>query len=124
MKKLQLPVFLAVLALLVLTIPGAKGDTSTAVTNSGWYDHQIIQYKATTVSTSSPQEANLIAQGNIVYHIVDASNNTPAVQCASLLAMLPQDATSCNALNRNPTDSGSTNQYKDGARNHQQPHCK
>ncbi|TMH94249.1 hypothetical protein E6H37_07500 [Candidatus Bathyarchaeota archaeon] len=48
MKKLQLPVFLAVLALLVLAIPGAKGDTSTAVTNSGWYDHQIIQYEATT----------------------------------------------------------------------------
>ncbi len=79
MKKLQLPIFLAVLALLVLAVPGARGDTSTAVTNSGWYDHQIIQYKATAEVTSSPQAANLIAQGNIVYHIVDANGNTPAV---------------------------------------------
>ncbi len=124
MKKLQLPVFLAVLALLVLTIPGARGATSTAVTNSGWYDHQIIQYEATTVSTSSPQEANLIAQGNIVYHIVDANGNTPAVQCAPLLAALPQDATSCNVLNRIPTDSGATNQYNGGAWNLQVFHWK
>src|SRR5207245_11761568 len=117
MKKLKLSIFIAVLALLFLTIPGARGATSTAVTNSGWYDHQIIQYEATTVSTSSPQEANLIAQGNIVYHIVDANGNTPAVQCAPLLAALPQDATSCNVLNRIPTDPGATNQYNGGPSN-------
>ncbi|TMI44113.1 hypothetical protein E6H19_07940 [Candidatus Bathyarchaeota archaeon] len=117
MKKLQLPVFIAVLALLVLTIPGARGDTTLAVTNSGWYDHQIIQYKATAEVTSSPQAANLIAKGNIVYHIVDANGNTPAVQCVPLLAAFPQDATSCNVLNRIPTDSGTTNQYNGGAWN-------
>ena len=124
MKKLQLPIFLAVLTLLVLAVPGARGDTSTAVTNSGWYDHQIIQYKATAEVTSSPQAANLIAQGNIVYHIFDANGNTPAVQCAPLLAALPQDATSCNVLNRIPTDSGTTNQYNGGAWNLQVFHWK
>src|SRR3989442_12803833 len=119
MKKLHLPVFIAVLALLVLTIPGARGDTTLAVTNSGWYDHQIIQYKATAEVTSSPQAANLIAKGNIVYHIVDANGDTPAVQCAPLLAALPQDATSCNVLNRIPTDHGVTNQYNGGPWNPQ-----
>ncbi len=124
MKKLQLPIFLAVLALLVLAVPGARGDSSAAVTNSGWYDHQIIQYKATAEVTSSPQAANLIAKGNIVYHIVDANGNTPAVQCAPLLAALPQDATSCNVLNRIPTDHGVTNQYNGGAWNLQIFHWK
>src|SRR2546425_6826620 len=124
MKKLQLPIFLAVLALLVLAVPGARGDSSAAVTNSGWYDHQIIQYKATAEVTSSAQAANLIAKGNIVYHIVDTSGNTPAVQCAPLLAAFPQDATSCNVLNRIPTDSGSTNQYNGGAWNLQVFHWK
>jgi hypothetical protein len=124
MKKLQLPIFLAVLALFALTISGARGDTSTAVTNSGWYDHQIIEYKATAEVTSSPQAANLIAKGNIVYHIVDANGNTPAVQCAPLLAALPQDATSCNVLNRIPTDHGVTNQYNGGAWNLQIFHWK
>jgi len=124
MKKLQLPVLLAVLAILVLTIPGARGDTSTAVTNSGWYDHQIIQYKGTAEVTSSPQAAQLIALGNIVYHIVDANGNTPAVQCAPLLAAHPEDATSCNVLNRIPTDAGTTNQYNGGAWNLQVFHWK
>jgi len=124
MKKLQLPIFLAVLALLVLAVPGARGDSSAAVTNSGWYDHQIIQYKATAEVTSSPQAANLIAKGNIVYHIVDANGDTPAVQCAPLLAALPQDATSCNVLNRIPTDHGVTNQYNGGAWNLQIFHWK
>jgi len=124
MRKLQLPVLLAVLAILVLTIPGARGDTSTAVTNSGWYDHQIIEYKATAEVTSSPQAANLIAKGNIVFHIVDANGKPPAVQCAPLLAALPQDATGCNVLNRIPTDSGTTNQYTGGAWNLQVFHWK
>jgi len=124
MKKLQLSVFVAVLAILVLTIPGARGDTPLSVTNSGWYDHQIIQYQATAEVTSSPQAGNVIAQGNIVYHRVDANGNTPAVQCAPLLAALPQDATSCNVLNRIPTDSGATNQYNGGAWNLQVFHWK
>jgi len=124
MKKLQFSVFVAVLAILVLGISGARGDTSSAGTNSGWYDHQIIEYQATAEVTSSPQAAVLIAQGNIVYHIVDASGKTPTVQCAPLLAALPQDATSCNVLNRIPTDHGNTNQYNGGAWNLQIFHWK
>src|SRR5437879_13050608 len=111
MKKLQLPVFIAVLALLVLTIPGARGDTTLAVTNSGWYDHQIIQYKATAEVTSSPQATNQIAKGKIIYHIGDTNVNTHATQCVPLLAAVPQHAPCCNRLNRSPTDSETTNQY-------------
>ncbi len=117
MKKQQLPVFLAVLALLVLTIPGARGATPTAVTNSGFYDHMVIEYKATAEVTSSPQAAQLIAQGNIVFHIVNASGNIPLAQCARLLAAFPKDATICNVLNRIPTDHGTGDQYTGGAWN-------
>ncbi len=123
MNKLRLPVLIAVFAVLALSITGVRGD-ATAVTNSGWYDHQIIEYKATAEVTSSPQAANLIAHGNIVYHIVDANGNTPAVQCEALLAALPQDATSCNVLNRIPTDHGVGNQYNGGAWNLQIFHWK
>src|SRR5262252_5395387 len=99
MKKLHIPMLLGVFALVLLTIGGARGDTSTvSVTNSGWYDHMMIQYKGTPEVTSSPQAAQLIAKGNIVYHIVDAAGSTPSVQCAPLLAAFPQDATSCNVL--------------------------
>src|SRR5260370_39313844 len=57
--------------------------------NSGFYDHQIIQYQATAEATSSPQAAPLISKGNIVFHIVDASGNIPAVPAAHLPADLP-----------------------------------
>ncbi len=120
MKKQYFPVFLAALALLILTVPGARATTAEAVTNSGFYDHQIIEYKATAEVTSSPQAAQLIAKGNIVFHIVDSSGNTPAVQCSRLEAALPQDATSCNVLNFIPTDIG----YSGGAWNLQVFHWK
>jgi len=116
--------FLAVLAILAVSISSVRADTSPAVTNSGWYDHQIIEYKATPEVTSSPQAVNLIAKGNIVYHIVDSNGSTPAVQCAPLLAALPQDTTSCNVLNRIPTDHGTDNQYNGGAWNLQIFHWK
>ncbi len=108
MKKHYFPVFLAALALLILTIPGARATTPEAATNSGFYDHQIIEYKATAEVTSSPQAAQLIAKGSIVFHIVDANGNIPAVQCSRLKAALPQDATGCNVLNFIPTDIGYT----------------
>ena len=120
MNKRYLPVFLAVFALLVLVTPGARGATPAAVENSGFYDHQIIEYTATPEVTSSPQAAQLIAKGNIVYHIVDANGNTPPVQCARLLATLPQDPTSCNVLNFIPTEIG----YAGGAWNLQIFHWK
>lgn len=120
MNKRNFLVFLAVFALLILVAPGARGATPAAVENSGFYDHQIIEYTATPEVTSSPQAAQLIAHGNIVYHIVDASGNTPAVQCARLLAALPQDSTSCNVLNFIPTEKG----YAGGAWNLQIFHWK
>ena len=120
MKKAHLPVYVAVLAIVVLVIPGVRGNPPSAVTNSGWYDHQIIEYKGTPEITSSPQAAQLIAQGNIVFHIVDANGHTPAVQCAPLLAALPQDVTSCNVLNFVPTEVG----YTGGAWNLQIFHWK
>src|SRR5579859_6716032 len=67
--------------------------------NSGFYDHQIIEYVSNTSSTSSPQEAQLLSHGNIVYHVVDSNGNVPDVQCARLLIALPGDATACNTLN-------------------------
>ena len=48
-----------------------------------------------------------------MYHIVGADGTTPAVQCARLLAALPNDGTSCNVLNFIPTEVG----YAGGAWN-------
>lgn len=84
-----------------------------SVRNSGFYDHQFIEYEGTVEVTSSPHAAQLISKGNIVFHMVDPGGNTPAVQCARLLAALPNDATSCNVLNFIPTEVG----YAGGAWN-------
>ena len=111
MNKRHLPILLAVITLLGLVLPGARGATAT--TNSGFYDHKIIEYVATAEVTSSAQAAQLIAKGNIVFHIVDANGNTPAIQCARLQAALPQDPTGCNVLNFIPTEVG----YSGGAWN-------
>ena len=81
--------------------------------NSGFYDHQIIEYQATAEVTSSPHAAQLISKGNIVFHIVDASGNTPAVQLARLKVALPNDPTGGNVLNFIPTEIG----YSGGAWN-------
>src|SRR6266702_276177 len=94
--------------------------TPASVRNSGFYDHQIIEYEGTAEVTSSPQAAQLISQGNIVFHMVGPDGSTPAVQCARLLAALPNDATSCNVLNFIPTEVG----YKGGAWNLQIFHWK
>ncbi len=96
--------------LLVLAQPVSA---ATSVDNSGFYDHQIIEYQATAEVTSSPQAAQLLSKGNVVYHIVGADGTTPAVQCARLLAALPNDGTSCNVLNFIPTEVG----YAGGAWN-------
>ena len=104
---------IALLALLTMT-------TSTAVAgtrNSGYYDHQVIEYESTVVTASTIQEAQLAAHGNIVYHIV-APNSTradgaPDVQCTRNSAAFPSDATNCNVLNFIPTEVG----YAGGAWN-------
>jgi hypothetical protein len=88
--------------------PAFSAIGPASVDNSGFYDHQIIEYQATAEVTSSPQAAKLISKGNVVYHIVGPGGTTPAVQCARLLAALPNDATSCNVLNFIPTEVGYT----------------
>src|SRR3989454_388408 len=81
-------------ATIVSLLAFAQPSSANAVTaNSGFYDHQIIQYQATAEVTSSPHAARLISKGNIVFHIVDASGNIPAVQLARLHAALPNDPT-------------------------------
>jgi len=92
---------------------GQSVSANTVSDNSGFYDHQIIEYQATAELNSSPHAAQLISKGNVVYHIVGADGATPAVQCARLKAALPDDATSCNVLNFIPTEVG----YAGGAWN-------
>ena len=99
-----------IVTLLALAQP-VSANTVTA--NSGFYDHQIIEYQATAEVTSAPQAAQLISKGNIVFHIVDANGNTPAVQLARLRAALPNDPTGGNVLNFIPTEVG----YSGGAWN-------
>lgn len=100
----------AILTILAFAQPVSAG---TVADNSGFYDHQIIEYQATAEVTSSPQAAQLISKGNVVYHVVGVDGKTPAVQCARLLAALPNDATSCNVLNFIPSEVG----YSGGAWN-------
>jgi len=88
-------------------------SANAVAANSGFYDHQVIEYQATAEVTSSPHAAQLISKGNIVFHIVGADGKTPSVQCARLLAALPNDPTSCNVLNFIPTEVG----YSGGAWN-------
>ena len=75
-----------VLSFLVLAQPVSANAVAA---NSGFYDNQVIEYQATAEVTSSPHAAHLISKGNIVFHIVDANGNVPTVQCARLLAALP-----------------------------------
>jgi hypothetical protein len=103
-------------ALFVVALPAG----ATGVRNSGFYDHQLIEYEATFATAASPQAALQISKGAIVYHVVGADGNTPPVQCARLLAALPNDATSCNTLNFIPTEVG----YTGGAWNLQIFHWK
>jgi len=111
------PIPAAFVSLLALAQPVAA---STVAANSGFYDHQIIEYQATAEVTSSPQAAQLISKGNIVFHVVGVDGTTPAVQCARLLAALPSDPTSCNVLNFIPSEVG----YSGGAWNLQIFHWK
>ncbi len=114
MRLLSATLLAAVLALsAVVAQSPALTFAATSVRNAGFYDNQLIEYEATAQITSSPQAAQQLAHGNIVYHIVGADGNVPAVQCARLLTALPQDATSCNTLNFIPTDLG----YAGGAWN-------
>ncbi len=102
-----LTVLAAVAAALLVTLPAGATTANTGRT-AGFYDHQIIEYEGTAQVTSSPQAAQQISQGLIVYHVVGTDGLPPAVQCARLHAALPDDANACNVLNRIPTDPGYT----------------
>jgi hypothetical protein len=125
LKIVRLAPILAVAAMLAFALPAVRGeaprDVQVAGLTSGFYDNKIVEYQATPEVTSSPQAAQQISHGNIVFHIVGADGATPpAVQCARLLAALPNVQTSCNTLNFIPTDIG----YTGGAWNLQIFHWK
>ncbi len=107
-------------ATIVSLLALAQPASATVTANSGFYDHQVIEYQATAEVTSSPQAAQLISKGNIVFHIVGADGKVPVVQTARLLAALPDDATGGNVLNFIPTEVG----YSGGAWNLQIFHWK
>jgi len=94
--------------------------TANLMRNSGYYDHQVIEYVTGTFTADSVQAAQLIALGNVVYHIVDAAGNVPVVQCALNKAVFPSDSTDCNVLNFIPSEIG----YAGGAWNLQIFHWK
>lgn len=104
---------LATLALLAVSATYALAGTR----NSGYYDHQVIEYVSSTSSVGTVQEALLIAKGNVVYHIVDPNSprddKAPLVQCAANTAAFPNDASNCNVLNFIPGEKG----YAGGAWN-------
>lgn len=104
---------LTTLAMLALSL-ASGGQAFAGTRNSGYYDHQVIEYEGTVVTADSTQAAQQLAHGNVVYHIVDpATGKPPAVQCAANTAAFPNDATDCNVLNFIPSEVG----YAGGAWN-------
>jgi hypothetical protein len=104
MKRFGFTTLVVVLGLLAFALPAA----ADAPRNSGFYDHQIIEYVSSPQTVPSVAAAQQISHGLVVYHIVDANGNTPTVQCARLVATLPNDSTACNTLNFIPTEPGYT----------------
>src|SRR6516162_9865008 len=66
-KRFQPLTLFAIAALLACALPVVTGNAQVAH-NSGFYDNQIIEYEATARVTSSPQAAQQLSKGNIVYH--------------------------------------------------------
>jgi hypothetical protein len=99
--------------------------TSSAMRNSGYYDHTMIAYTQSNVTVGTAAEAALVSKGNIVFHMVGNSTtptqpgtgapvlpDAPQVQCAPLGSHVPPEMSSnCNVLNFIPTEKG----YKGGA---------
>ena len=119
MKKLLLLTGLALTGLLAITVPAlaatagpiaaAAGPAAPPARNFGYYDNQTIEYEAAMAEvTSSPQEAQKLSHGLIVFHIVDATGNVPAVQLARAQAAFPNDVGFGNVLNFIPTEVGYT----------------
>ena len=112
-RTLNLFALCAIAVVFEIVLSVSTVHAQSAVPNSGFYDHQIIEYESTAEVTSSVHAAQLLAKGNIVFHIVDSTGAVPAVQLARLQATLPSDATSGNVLNFIPTEVG----YSGGAWN-------
>ena len=110
MKKLLMLASLSLTGLLATAVLAAPtpAHAATSVANFGYYDNQPIEYQATAEVTSSPHVAQVLAAGNIVFHIVDATGNVPAVQLARAQATFPNDAGAGNVLNFIPTETGYT----------------
>src|SRR5215472_15280706 len=81
LKKPLLLAGIALTGLLAAAAPAlaaaAPAAAATSAANFGYYDNQPIEYEATAEVTSSPQQAQVLAHGNVVYHIVDATGNVP-----------------------------------------------
>ena len=107
MKKLPKLLLVASLALSGL-LAAAPALAATPAANFGYYDNQPIEYQATAEVTSSPHNAQVLAAGNIVFHIVDASGIVPAVQLARAQAAFPHDVGAGDVLNFIPTEVGYT----------------
>src|SRR5262249_7705826 len=86
--------------------PAAPALAAASAPNFGYYDNQPIEYQATAEVTASPQQAQVLAAGNIVYHVVDATGTVPAVQLARAQAAFPGDAGAGNVLNFIPIEVG------------------
>jgi len=112
LKKPLLLAGIALTGLLAAAAPAlaaaAPAAAATSAANFGYYDNQPIEYEATAEVTSSPQQAQVLAHGNVVYHIVDATGNVPAVQLARAQAAFPNDAGAGNVLNFIPSEIGYT----------------
>ncbi len=75
MKLVRLATITASIVSVLAFVQPASANAVTA--NSGFYDHQIIQYQATAEVTSSPHAAQLISKGNIVFHGGNVLNFIP-----------------------------------------------
>jgi len=87
--------------------------SSFADINTGWYDHQQIWYAASTASNNTVAAANLAAQGQVVYHVVNHDGSTPMQQLTFPVAPTGGITSSGNVISAFPTEVG----YNGGAWN-------
>jgi len=100
---------LASLALLAMTTGTAVAGTR----NSGYYDHQVIEYEGTAVTANSLQEAQLPSHATLLFHVIVYSGQPLAGLCSINTAMCPASLSDCNVLNFIPSEQG----YAGGAWN-------
>lgn len=121
--KLRIPILVALSALGLLTtaIPTQAAIdffnpavSSFAGITTGWYDHKQIWYDSATVVSAPTAAANLIAQGQVVYHVENPDGSTAPLQTSTLPVPATGGITaSGNVLSAIPTEVG----YNGGAWN-------